>query len=83
MKVKNRFKNPAESGYRDLNVLVQLPKTGQRTFKRHKYPTQAASDSTNKARSLDISVAFFIEMGIKQKDHAHRRGLLLGLIFRL
>ncbi|HGS5368739.1 TPA: (p)ppGpp synthetase RelV [Vibrio cholerae] len=28
VKVKNRFKNPAESGYRDLNVLVQLPKTG-------------------------------------------------------
>lgn len=27
VKVKNRFKNPAESGYRDLNVLVQLPKT--------------------------------------------------------
>ncbi|WP_456297259.1 phosphoribosylglycinamide formyltransferase [Vibrio sp. AK197] len=27
LKVKNRFKNPAQSGYRDLNVLVQLPKT--------------------------------------------------------
>ncbi len=27
LKVKNRFKKPAESGYRDLNVLVQLPKT--------------------------------------------------------
>ncbi|MCG9579213.1 phosphoribosylglycinamide formyltransferase [Vibrio tubiashii] len=27
VKVKNRFKKPAESGYRDLNVLVQLPKT--------------------------------------------------------
>ncbi|MDV7104322.1 RelA/SpoT domain-containing protein [Vibrio sp. TH_r3] len=25
--VKNRFKNPTPSGYRDLNVLVQLPKT--------------------------------------------------------
>ncbi|KGY12652.1 phosphoribosylglycinamide formyltransferase [Vibrio tubiashii] len=25
--VKNRFKKPAASGYRDLNVLVQLPKT--------------------------------------------------------
>ncbi|MBL4306594.1 phosphoribosylglycinamide formyltransferase [Vibrio fluvialis] len=28
LKVKNRFKSPADSGYRDLNVLVQLPKTG-------------------------------------------------------
>jgi ElaB/YqjD/DUF883 family membrane-anchored ribosome-binding protein len=27
VKVKNRFKKPAVSGYRDLNVLVQLPKT--------------------------------------------------------
>ncbi|SDG96374.1 ppGpp synthetase catalytic domain-containing protein (RelA/SpoT-type nucleotidyltranferase) [Vibrio xiamenensis] len=27
VKVKNRFKKPAASGYRDLNVLVQLPKT--------------------------------------------------------
>lgn len=27
VKVKNRFKTPAESGYRDLNVLIQLPKT--------------------------------------------------------
>lgn len=27
VKVKNRFKNPAASGYRDLNLLVQLPKT--------------------------------------------------------
>lgn len=27
IKVKNRFKSPAESGYRDLNVLIQLPKT--------------------------------------------------------
>ncbi|MGR2769216.1 RelA/SpoT domain-containing protein [Photobacterium ganghwense] len=26
--VKNRFKNPAPSGYRDLKVLVQLPETG-------------------------------------------------------
>ncbi|MGR5253043.1 phosphoribosylglycinamide formyltransferase [Vibrio astriarenae] len=28
VKVKNRFKKPTASGYRDLNVLVQLPKTG-------------------------------------------------------
>ncbi len=28
VKVKNRFKSPAPSGYRDLNVLVELPKTG-------------------------------------------------------
>ncbi len=28
VQVKNRFKAPRESGYRDLNVLVQLPKTG-------------------------------------------------------
>jgi ppGpp synthetase/RelA/SpoT-type nucleotidyltranferase len=27
VKVKNRFKKPAASGYRDLNLLVQLPKT--------------------------------------------------------
>lgn len=27
VKVKNRFKKPTPSGYRDLNVLVQLPKT--------------------------------------------------------
>ncbi|WP_342607133.1 RelA/SpoT domain-containing protein [Vibrio tritonius] len=27
VKVKNRFKHPAPSGYRDLNVLVRLPKT--------------------------------------------------------
>lgn len=27
VRVKNRFKQPAASGYRDLNVLVQLPKT--------------------------------------------------------
>ncbi|KJY83355.1 phosphoribosylglycinamide formyltransferase [Vibrio galatheae] len=27
VKVKNRFKKPAASGYRDLNILVQLPKT--------------------------------------------------------
>ncbi|EMQ2878062.1 RelA/SpoT domain-containing protein [Vibrio navarrensis] len=27
VKVKNRFKTPAESGYRDLNLLVRLPKT--------------------------------------------------------
>ncbi|MGO1297926.1 MAG: phosphoribosylglycinamide formyltransferase [Vibrio sp.] len=27
VKVKNRFKNPTHSGYRDLNVLVELPKT--------------------------------------------------------
>ncbi|MCK6265840.1 phosphoribosylglycinamide formyltransferase [Vibrio sp. ZSDE26] len=27
VKVKNRFKNPTPSGYRDLNLLVQLPKT--------------------------------------------------------
>lgn len=27
VKVKNRFKQPAPSGYRDLNVLVRLPKT--------------------------------------------------------
>ncbi len=27
VKVKNRFKSPTPSGYRDLNVLVQLPKT--------------------------------------------------------
>jgi hypothetical protein len=27
VKVKNRFKKPTASGYRDLNVLVQLPKT--------------------------------------------------------
>ncbi|MCG6276376.1 phosphoribosylglycinamide formyltransferase, partial [Vibrio vulnificus] len=27
VKVKNRFKSPGESGYRDLNLLVQLPKT--------------------------------------------------------
>ncbi|MCG3728513.1 phosphoribosylglycinamide formyltransferase [Vibrio cincinnatiensis] len=27
VKVKNRFKSPAPSGYRDLNVLVELPKT--------------------------------------------------------
>ncbi|QIL84592.1 phosphoribosylglycinamide formyltransferase [Vibrio sp. HDW18] len=27
VRVKNRFKHPVESGYRDLNVLVQLPKT--------------------------------------------------------
>ncbi|WP_260258341.1 RelA/SpoT domain-containing protein [Vibrio intestinalis] len=27
VKVKNRFKKPAPSGYRDLNLLVQLPKT--------------------------------------------------------
>ncbi|MGF1694093.1 RelA/SpoT domain-containing protein [Vibrio lamellibrachiae] len=27
VKVKNRFKNPAPSGYRDLNLLVKLPKT--------------------------------------------------------
>lgn len=28
VKVKNRFKTPAPSGYRDLNILVELPKTG-------------------------------------------------------
>ncbi len=28
VKVKNRFKTPGPSGYRDLNVLVKLPKTG-------------------------------------------------------
>ncbi|MGF1763078.1 phosphoribosylglycinamide formyltransferase [Aliivibrio kagoshimensis] len=28
VKVKNRFKTPGESGYRDLNLLVKLPKTG-------------------------------------------------------
>ncbi|WP_070971004.1 phosphoribosylglycinamide formyltransferase [Vibrio sonorensis] len=28
VKVKNRFKKPAESGYRDLKLLVQLPATG-------------------------------------------------------
>ncbi len=28
VKVKNRFKSPAPSGYRDLYILVQLPKTG-------------------------------------------------------
>ncbi|MGF1740448.1 RelA/SpoT domain-containing protein [Vibrio profundum] len=28
VKVKNRFKNPQQSGYRDLNLLVQLPNTG-------------------------------------------------------
>ncbi|GAA5647481.1 MULTISPECIES: RelA/SpoT domain-containing protein [Vibrio] len=28
VKVKNRFKKPAASGYRDLNLLVRLPKTG-------------------------------------------------------
>ncbi|NVD06552.1 phosphoribosylglycinamide formyltransferase [Vibrio sp. JPW-9-11-11] len=28
VKVKNRFKKPAASGYRDLNLLVKLPKTG-------------------------------------------------------
>lgn len=28
VRVKNRFKNPAASGYRDLNMLVKLPKTG-------------------------------------------------------
>ncbi|WP_162046459.1 RelA/SpoT domain-containing protein [Vibrio taketomensis] len=27
VRVKNRFKKPAPSGYRDLNILVQLPKT--------------------------------------------------------
>ncbi|MDR9829792.1 RelA/SpoT domain-containing protein [Vibrio sp. FNV 38] len=27
VKVKNRFKRPTPSGYRDLNILVQLPKT--------------------------------------------------------
>ena len=27
VKIKNRFKKPAASGYRDLNLLVQLPKT--------------------------------------------------------
>lgn len=27
VKVKNRFKKPTASGYRDLNILVQLPKT--------------------------------------------------------
>ena len=27
VKTKNRFKNPTASGYRDLNILVQLPKT--------------------------------------------------------
>ncbi|MDE1243010.1 RelA/SpoT domain-containing protein [Vibrio aestuarianus] len=27
VKVKNRFKSPGASGYRDLNLLVQLPKT--------------------------------------------------------
>ncbi|NOH84276.1 RelA/SpoT domain-containing protein [Vibrio sp. 03-59-1] len=27
VKVKNRFKSPAPSGYRDLNLLVRLPKT--------------------------------------------------------
>ncbi|MEH0689749.1 phosphoribosylglycinamide formyltransferase [Vibrio cholerae] len=27
VKVKNRFKSPQASGYRDLNILVQLPKT--------------------------------------------------------
>lgn len=27
VKVKNRFKKPAASGYRDLNLLVKLPKT--------------------------------------------------------
>jgi len=27
VKVKNRFKKPAASGYRDLNLLLQLPKT--------------------------------------------------------
>ncbi|MCL9783424.1 RelA/SpoT domain-containing protein [Vibrio sp. S4M6] len=28
VKVKNRFKNPQKSGYRDLNLLVQLPNSG-------------------------------------------------------
>ncbi len=28
VRVKNRFKSPALSGYRDLNLLVELPKTG-------------------------------------------------------
>lgn len=28
VKVKNRFKNPTVSGYRDLNLLVMLPETG-------------------------------------------------------
>lgn len=28
VKVKNRFKNPRKSGYRDLNLLVKLPKSG-------------------------------------------------------
>ncbi|MFA0085507.1 phosphoribosylglycinamide formyltransferase [Vibrio sp. 10N.286.49.C2] len=28
VRVKNRFKSPNPSGYRDLNLLVQLPKTG-------------------------------------------------------
>ena len=28
VKVKNRFKSPAPSGYRDLNILIELPKTG-------------------------------------------------------
>ncbi|MDG3088016.1 RelA/SpoT domain-containing protein [Vibrio hannami] len=27
VKVKNRFKNPAPSGYRDLNVLIELPES--------------------------------------------------------
>ena len=27
VKVKNRFKTPANSGYRDINMLVKLPKT--------------------------------------------------------
>ncbi|MGT8836757.1 hypothetical protein C6H48_00610 [Vibrio cholerae] len=57
--------------------------TSQHTFKRLKKPTQAVSDIIEKTRSLDISVACFIGIGIKQKDHAFGRGLLLGLIFRL
>ncbi|MDN3610164.1 RelA/SpoT domain-containing protein [Vibrio ostreicida] len=28
VKVKNRFKKPSPSGYRDLNLLIRLPKTG-------------------------------------------------------
>ncbi|GAB2661464.1 phosphoribosylglycinamide formyltransferase [Vibrio panuliri] len=83
VKVKNRFKKPAESGYRDLNVLVKLPKTNLvaevqlhlkaiadvKSGKEHELYEQIQ----NIERSADAQQRALTEFEMAQIDHMRRQ----------
>ncbi|WP_165311155.1 RelA/SpoT domain-containing protein [Vibrio ziniensis] len=69
VKVKNRFKTPAPSGYRDLNILVELPKTG--IIAEVQFHLQAIADVKNGAEHKLYEQIQHIERLAKREQRSY------------